>query len=149
MTETILLFFLLPVEQELIPVRAVAQALVHARDGRGRDADLLRDLGKGLPVGKEGSDLKALGHGLDLAEGAKIVEETVALFFIFQRQDRLEQMIGLLALHFALVHPMFLLNDLLRSIRAARFEPQRPYERRLPGKLRHTGPNESRVPDSL
>ena len=40
----------------------------------------------------------------------EIVEEAVALFLRFQGQDRLEQVIGLFALHFALVHPTFLLN---------------------------------------
>ena len=43
-----LLFFFGPLEQQLIAVRPVAKALIDARDGRGRNADLLRDLREGL-----------------------------------------------------------------------------------------------------
>ena len=40
-TESSVFFFLGTIEQQLVPVRPVAQAFVHARNGRGRDADLL------------------------------------------------------------------------------------------------------------
>ena len=75
-----LLFFFCPLEQQLIAVRPVAKALIDARDGRGRNADLLRDLREGLTIGKKRRHLEALRHRLDLAEGAEIVEEAVAFF---------------------------------------------------------------------
>ena len=48
-----LLFFFGPLEQQLIAVRPVAKALIDARDGRGRNADLLRDLREGLTISKK------------------------------------------------------------------------------------------------
>ena len=83
--------------------RAIDNLNLTLEDG-GTGADLLGDLGEGVARLQHFGDLQALGHGLDLAEGAQIVEEAVALLKVLERENGFKQMIGLLRLHLASVH---------------------------------------------
>ena len=80
-----------PLEDQLVPARAVMEPVSHARDRRRTGPRFLVDLSILLPGKDTLCHLEPLHHGLEFRQGAEVAEKFLAFIDRFKLKDCFSQ----------------------------------------------------------